>query len=243
MGNIFDDLTDAGQGIDSTTADSDEGVQPVEQVLDESLVGTSRDIKQVAQELLKFGLLEADRKPAIYQTLTTHLGAVNAVLEPLDLTVKVDDVRGLAFVSVIADPFSTEVEGEDAAHPLVRRQRLTLEQSLLVAIMRQAYLAHEQEAGLGAGQLTMALDELISQFELFLGSSGSDARDQKRIRNLLENIRAHGVVSEINDKDQVTIRPIITHLANPESLQALLNDFRDAAAPSSSLSLDGEPTE
>ncbi|XOV89774.1 MAG: DUF4194 domain-containing protein [Pseudomonadota bacterium] len=225
MSNIFDDIAgasgaDAGEPGAAAGEDRHSGEQA-------NAALTPRNIKQVTQELLKFGLLEADRKPALYQTLTTHLSGVNAALEPLDLTVRLDDVRGLAYVSVVSDPFAAATD-DDAPHPLVRRQRLTLEQSLLVAILRQAYLAHEQEAGIGAGQAVTTVDDLIAQFELFLGSSGSEARDQKRIRNLLENIRAHGVVSEIDEKDQVTIRPLITHLANPESLQALLNDFRAA---------------
>jgi hypothetical protein len=50
----------------------------------------------------------------------------------------------------------------------VRRQRLNLEQSLLVAILRQHFVAWEQESGTGASQAQIAIDDLLlsSRFTL-----------------------------------------------------------------------------
>ena len=75
----------------------------------------------------------------------------------------------------------------------------------------------------------MELEELIPQLQLYLGDTGSDTRDQKRLRSLMENLKNHGIVSDIDANDQVVIRPIITHLANPENLQNLLHHFRKLA--------------
>lgn len=232
MSNIFDDMT--GGNVDDHAGDGSD--VPAEETAGPTGY-TARGIKAAVQELLKFGLLEADRKGHLYRTATTHHERINEILEPLDLTLRIDDVRGLAFLVVAEGMFDAREAREDSAatadddwsHPLVRRQRLTLEQSLVVAILRQVYLVHEQEAGTGAGSVTVPVEELLSSLQLYVGSSGSDAKDQKRIRNLLENVRAHGIVSEIDDKDQVAIRPIITHLANPESLQALLEHFKSVA--------------
>ncbi len=189
---------------------------------------TSRELKDAVQELLKCGLLEADKKPNLYRSALVRQEAIDAILEPLDLRLRIDDVRGLAFVVVAEQLFGDE--GDEWSHPLVRRQRLTLEQSLLVAILRQYYVVHEQEAGIGAGSATVTLDELMSQLHIYLGETGSDLRDQKRLRVLLEALKGHGIVSEVDERDQVTIRPIITHLANPESLENLLQHLRDLAA-------------
>lgn len=230
-GNIFDELTQGGG--EERPGDERPGDEPATPSSPEHTASyTSRDVKAAVQELLKYGLLEADRKSHLYRTATTNQTKINEILEPLDLSLRVDDVRGLAFLVVQRDAFEPgpgETEADDWSHPLVRRQRLTLEQSLLVAILRQLYLVHEQEAGTGAGNLLVPVDELVSSLELYLGSSGSDAKDQKRVCNLLENVRAHGVVSEIDDKDQVAIRPIITHLASPESLTALLGHLSAVA--------------
>lgn len=242
MSNIFDDIT--GAGAEHPSGDeADEDTTGATTPNEAATAHTSREIKGAAQELLKFGLLEADRKPNLYRTVTTYHARINDILEPLDLHLQVDDVRGLAFVTVAGNVFGSAnetAEGteDDWSHPLVRRQRLTLEQSLLVAILRQMYLAYEQEAGVGASGAVVSLDELWSSLQLYVGSSGSDARDEKRLRNLLEALRTHGIVSEIDEKNQVSIRPIITHLANPESLHALLehyqrvdqDDHRDANA-------------
>lgn len=232
MSDFFDRLTaprndDSGDDAptsleeDQHPAEETEANQPTEQGY------TARQLKTTVQALLKFGLLEADRKPNLYQTAISQTEAINRILEPLDFHLKADDIRGLAFL-VVADPLFIEEEDE-WSHPMVRRQRLTMEQSLLVAILRQHFIAHEQEAGLGAGEARVELEELLPQLQLYLGDTGSDARDQKRLRTLLENLKGHGIVSDVDSQDQVVIRPIITHLANPENLQNLLQHFRKLA--------------
>ena len=115
-------------------------------------------------------------------------------------------------------------ESDDAwGHPLVRRQRLTLEQSLLVAILRQAFVIHEQESGVGQSVAKIAVDDLLPQFMTYFGDSGSDAKNETRLLNLLEQLKPYGFVSEVDKKQELTIRPLIAYLANPESLAALLS--------------------
>ncbi|WP_273205802.1 DUF4194 domain-containing protein [Marinobacter subterrani] len=244
MSDYFDRLT--SQADDQQSLDEP---QPTPEALDDideqapTDAGryTPGNVKATAQELLKFGLLEADRKPNLYQVAITQTAAINQILEPFDLRLKVDDVRGLAFLVVSEQLFSEGEENDDEwSHPLVRRQRLTMEQSLLLAILRQHFIAHEQEAGLGAGEATVELDELLPQLQLYLGDTGSDTRDQKRLRSLLDNLKNHGIVSDIDANDQVVIRPIITHLANPENLQNLLHHFRQIAGQSTPQDAEGE---
>ncbi|MBQ0745083.1 MAG: DUF4194 domain-containing protein [Marinobacter sp.] len=229
MPDIFDQLT---AKTEEPAPDEHNQDAPVEST-STGVTGqyTSKNLKATAQELLKYGLLEADRKPNLYQVAINQTAALNSILEPLDLRLKVDDIRGLAFL-VVSDQLFSE-EDDEWSHPLMRRQRLTMEQSLLIAILRQHFIAHEQEAGVGAGDAVIELDELLPQIQLYLGDTGSDAREQKRLRNLLDNLKNHGIVSEIDANEQVIIRPIITHLANPENLQNLLHHFRKLAGQTS----------
>jgi hypothetical protein len=145
---------------------------------------------------------------------------VEQILEPLDLALTLDEVRGLAFL--IARE-SEVAEQDDWSHPLVRRQRLNLEQSLLVTILRQHFVAHEQEAGTGAGEVLVTIDDLIPQLQIYLGNLGSDAKERNRVITLLDQLKGHGLVSALDAHEQITVRPIIAHLANPENLQALLD--------------------
>lgn len=188
---------------------------------------TPAALKAACQELLRLGLLEQESKPNLYRTALTEQGALNRILEPLDLTLRLDDIRGLAWLQVANRP-AADAE-DDWSHPLVRRQRLTLEQSLLVALLRQHYVVHEQEAGVGAGEAKVALEDLLPALQLYLGEMGSDSQELNRLRGLLEKLRPHGIVSEIDEHEQVGIRPIIVHLANPENLQGLLQALRAAA--------------
>lgn len=189
-------------------------------------------LRRAVQELLKMGLLEQAAKPLLFRQITSATARVDALLEPLDLRVQVDDLRGLAFVSVAGDYQGEGDEGDEGdewTHPLVRRQRLTLEQSLLLAILRREFLQREQEGGLGVPVYT-TVDALLPQLEIYLGATGSDLQERKRLLNLLENLRGHGVVSEVDGSERLLIRPMIVHLANPENLQALLQQLREASA-------------
>ena len=225
MSNIFDQLSGAPQ------PDQAQAFQQPDQeasVTQETTAFYNRAVKTAAQELLKFGLLEAGSKEKHYQTCLREQDSINAILQPLDLQLQIDDTRGLAFLTVAN---TGELEHNDAwQHPLVRRQRMNLEQSLMVAILRQHYLQHEQEAGAGSLRAIVHLDDLLPQLNQFLGVSGSDERDEKRLRNLLEQLRGYALVSEIDDNDKITIRPLITHLNNPEHLQGLIAELRQRHA-------------
>lgn len=180
---------------------------------------TQLRIRETVQEMLKYGLLEESNKPNLYRIALTHPEDMARILEPLDLAMGIDEVRGLVFVSVRQ---SDTLEQDDWTHSLVRRQRLNLEQSLLIAILRQHFIAYEQESGTGASQALVAVDELIPQLQVYLEDLGSEARERTRIITLLDQLKGHGLVSAPDAHDRVIIRPIIAHLANPENLQALL---------------------
>jgi hypothetical protein len=182
-------------------------------------------IRATLQELLRAGTLDLQTKPRLFQTAVSESKKIAEILEPLDLRLHLDEIRGLAFVGV-ADWVREESSEDGWTHPLLRRQRLTLEQSLLVAILRRFFVSHEQEVGIGAGNARVALEDVAVQLEMFLPDSGSDQRNEQRLRTLLEQLRAHGLVSEIDREDAVIIRPLIAHLANPHSLSALLEVFR-----------------
>lgn len=194
---------------------------------------TPQDIKDALQELLKYGLLESERKPNLYRTTLTWRDEINAHLEALDFVVNVDETRGLVFlVSATEDVGATTHDVEEdieRTHPLVRRQRLNMEQSLLLAVLRQYFLAFEQENGVGSGNARVAIDELVGALYSYLPESGSASQDERRVRNLLEQLQKHSIVTEIDDNDRVGIRPIITHVATPASLTALLDHYREQA--------------
>ncbi len=238
MNNIFDQLASVNNNVDNNMDNNETTMDkpPVSKTKNEAnnfetiasetteSIFYDRQIKIVTQELIKFGLLEASHKSKQYQICLHNQEVINHILAPLDLQLKVDDTRGLAFLNII---HQDELEHNDAwQHPLVRRQRMNLEQSLMVAILRQHYLAHEQDAGTGALNAIAHLDDLLPQLNQFLGASGSDERDEKRLRNLLEQLRSYALVSEIDDNDKVTIRPLIAHLNNPEHLQGLIAELK-----------------
>ncbi|HDQ4609316.1 DUF4194 domain-containing protein [Pseudomonas aeruginosa] len=248
MAGIFDRIAGAS-GADETelTAepmaldDGMDGEQPAMSAniqVDERR--TPQRVREAVQEMLKYGMLEESHKPNLYRSALTNIEVVDRILEPLDLAMGVDEVRGLVFVTVRQGEVA---EQDDWSHPLVRRQRLNLEQSLLIAILRQHFIAYEQESGTGASQALVAVDELIPQLQVYLGELGSEAKERNRIITLLDQLKGHGLVSALDAHDRVIIRPIITHLANPENLQALVVWLREQVEGAVTPAAGGEEDE
>ncbi len=180
-----------------------------------------RSLKSAVQELVKYGVLEANYKPNLYQICVRQSEEVAQILSPLDLKMQIDDVRGLVFLLVSNAEKETE-DQDEWRHPLVRRQRMNLEQSLMVAILRQHFVAHELDAGVGDHRAIVHLDELLPQLNQFMGATGSDAKEDKRLRLLLEQLQGYGLVSDIDENEKITIKPLIAHVANPENLRNLI---------------------
>jgi len=233
--DIFDQWASAAQASAAVEAPEAAPAQPAPELAP----ATPSTLRRAVQELLKHGLLEQSAKPHLFRQIATDTARVDALLEPLDLAVRLDDHRGLAFVAIAATYQADDEDEDEWTHPLVRRQRLTLEQSLLLAILRREFLQREQESGLGV-PVHLSVDSLLPQLEIYLGSTGSDMHERKRLLNLLENLRGHGVVSEVDAQDRFTIRPMIVHLANPENLQALLHTLRNMGRANVAAQGEGE---
>lgn len=200
----------------------------------------SLEVKEVTQQLLKHGCLEEPANPILFRKASVHERDIQSALMPLDLALRLDSHRGVAFL-VIAEVALESPEGDEGwSHPLVRRQRLTLEQSLLVALLRQAFMFHEQESGIGQTAAKIAVEDLLPQFLTYFDDSGSDARNECRLMSLLDQLKIHGIVSEVDNNREVTIRPMIAHLANAESLSALLQAFTEIASSRESSELEHE---
>ncbi len=210
---------------------------------------TPQRVKQAVQELLRLGVLYAEAKPNLYQVLLSERDRVAAILEPLDLALRIDEVRAMAILVVapsVVDPDGTggtggttsdgsaanaePAAGDEWQHPLVRRQRLTLAQSLLLAILRRRYVEHEKTSGGSGAPPQVPVEDLVPELQTYLGDEGSDSANESRLRRLLEQLREHGIVSAVDDDDQVTIRPLICHVADPTSLQLLLHHYTRLAA-------------
>jgi hypothetical protein len=101
-------------------------------------------------------------------------------------------------------------------------------QSLLLAILRRRFVEHEK-TGTGLTPASVTVDELVAELGIYLGDEGSDSANESRSRRLLDQLKDHGIVSAVDDDDVVMIRPLICHVADPTSLQLLLQHYRHMA--------------
>lgn len=235
MTSIFDELT-------GKAGDQEELSENVEQereledldidVLDveDDDQRTPRVIREVVQELFKHGFIEEADYGRLYRVALANTELIDQIFEPFDLNVQFDEVRGLVFVRVLHEP-GVIVEGW--THPLIRHYPFTLEQTLLIAVLRQYLIECEMENGIGSTIPQMTVDDVITHLRAYLGENGADFKDRKRAVRLLLHLRKHHLISMNEHSDRFTIRPLIAHVANPENLTALLqwllsHDFNDA---------------
>ncbi len=230
MKNIFDQLAESTEQENESPppgADSTDLTESNQLAANELASSTSTEVKATVQELLKYGYIEETERCELFRRAIVYETAVNIILEPLDLVLRIDSHRGVAYLAVAQTALNSDSDGDAWSHPLVRRQRLTLEQSLLIAHLRQAYVMHEQEYGVGQRQAKFAVEDLVPQMVTYLGDSGSDTKNENRVLTLLDQLKTYGIVSEVDKQHEVTIRPLIAHLANPESLTALLQVLKE----------------
>ena len=243
--DIFDRMAAQGASAQAEQSLSKEELPALVEsgIATQSTSRTPPNVRQALQFLLAHGWLESATKPKLFHLIAAQTTLLDALLEPLDLRVVVDDVRGLAFLAVVPDyagDDTDESEQDDWTHPMMKRQRLTLEQSLLLALLRREFLQREQESGTGTA-VRITVDSLLPQLETYLGATGSDMQERKRLGQLLENLRTHGMVSDVDAQDCITIRPMIVHLLNPENLQTLLLRLREVAEQGSAAHGGGTP--
>ncbi|WP_171002788.1 DUF4194 domain-containing protein [Escherichia albertii] len=235
MAGFFDRLINrsvtANAGSEPEPSDEEVTDESVDESVASNETRTLKKIREATQELLKYGLLEEASKPNLYRVALTHPEEVVRILEPLDLDIGTDEIRGLLYVKVRLDETP---EQDEWSHPLVRRQRLNLEQSLLIAILRQHFVAWEQESGTGASQAQIAIDDLLPQLQIYLGDPGSESKERTRLLTLLDQLKGHGLVTSPDAHERIVIRPIIAHLADPMNLQALLSWLREQIAQQTS---------
>ena len=83
---------------------------------------TPPNVRQALQFLLAHGWLESAAKPKLFSLIAAQTMLLDTLLEPLDLRVVVDDVRGLAFLAVVpgyAGDDADESEQDYWTHPLI----------------------------------------------------------------------------------------------------------------------------
>lgn len=235
MAGFFDRLINRNVAANAGSEPDTSGEEVIDESVEESAASsetrTLKKIREATQELLKYGLLEEASKPNLYRIVLTHPEEVTCILEPLDLDISIDEIRGLLYVKVRLDETPDQ---DEWSHPLVRRQRLNLEQSLLVAILRQHFVSWEQESGTGVSQAQISVDDLLPQLQIYLGDPGSESKERTRLLTLLDQLKGHGLVTSPDAHERIVIRPIIAHLADPMNLRALLVWLREQIAQQTS---------
>src|SRR5690606_2621371 len=111
--NIFDRMVTDAEEVSSVTSDRVESADCDAG----SHQNTATDVKRSTQELLRHGSLEESQKRDLFRLVMIHRSEISAVLEPLDLELRIDEHRGVAFLQVAQSAYENRDDADVWTHP------------------------------------------------------------------------------------------------------------------------------
>ncbi|MDB5341311.1 MAG: hypothetical protein JWN70_6930 [Planctomycetaceae bacterium] len=152
MTNFFDRLVspDAQHHDPIESSPDDDLQQTVDDVASTAEPSTAADVKRVAQELLKHGFLEESHKRELFRCAIAYEYEINVVLEPLDLEIRLDPHRGIAFLVVAPAAYTASDSDAAVSEPVIATEELPefldqSEKALYQILLRSSRGRLEQE--------------------------------------------------------------------------------------------------
>ncbi|MEC9358757.1 MAG: DUF4194 domain-containing protein [Sinimarinibacterium flocculans] len=179
--------------------------------------------RRALTELLSRGALTSTGRAAAYEAIRLNRARIEAILNDLNLELILDATTGIAAIRAAESP-----DGDEGAHPLLRKRPLSLYDTLLALVLRRHYRDREN-----AGDAKIVIDVTGIQAALgpFLPLTKSDALERKQLNGALDRFREWAIVAPVRGvDDQFEISPIIRIVINLEWLDQVLAEYEQMAA-------------
>jgi len=211
---------------------------PTEAAADASMGRLSVPARSAFIYLLARGYVMIRTKPEFYASLLANDKAVLSVLIDLNLTMQVDHAAGLVALRSLAGTAEEEGEGEDDEDKtvLIRRQRLSQFQSIIVLILRRH---HRDRSLAGDSVITMEIEQIEQALVPFMHLTQSQTREDKRLNGALALCKKHGLILNVRgDESRIEISPLIRLVVDLNWLDTLLTKFKEMAERSKGAAAD-----
>lgn len=248
-GNIFDNMRRLREGYPSTSPETPTPEQPAyeeqqaprERHLekyadsrtpeaseanpeDDALDAETTRYREALQRLISSGVIYESRHSELYQALLANKSQIRSTLRELGLRMTVDDSFGLIILRL---PVSDDIEEDEGAHPLVRRRRLTLLDSLVALVLRDHYMTREN---VGDRTVVIDVEQLEDALRAFLPIFGSETILRKRITGAIKRFKDYNILASLPGSDnEFEVTPVIRIVVNADMLQGLRAEFEALA--------------
>lgn len=180
--------------------------------------------RRAMQKLIARGVIYESRHEADYRVLVNDAEQVSGVLEELSLRMSIDREVGVILLRLPDDYLEGEEEGEEGSHPLVRRRRMTLFDSLTAVVLRKHYRERELT---GEQRVRIDIEQLEQGLVPFLPLMGSEEIFRKHLRGVVDRFKDLNLLLSVRgSKTEFEIAPVIRVVVNAEWIESLVKEFQ-----------------
>ncbi len=195
---------------------------------------TPQPYASVVVKLLQSHALYAIDDRPYWEMLLVHEPAVQAYFEQIGVKVDVNRSDGYARLTQTTDgePDTEEVGTPDQPLRLLRRTRLTYEQSLLCVVLRKWLEEHEGNPEIISPKLFATQAAIRERIELFFQQQPNQKALFSKLDRVIKSLVDHGLL-KLNRQDdanadltQYEIRPLLKARISHDQLETFLTSLR-----------------
>lgn len=194
------------------------------------------EIRKTIIELLKYGSLSHDDRPALYKTLCANENEISAYLRNINILLAHSEEMGLAYIKNLNREEEMSKTSEDELEEtdenfedetfLISSRTMSEFDSVVLLVLRKFY---QERYNAGENQVFIDLERINSLLVPYLDLQNSKTRALERINGSLAKFRDKRLVRLENGiyGDRVQILPLMRFVVNAEFMTKLLDEYHN----------------
>jgi hypothetical protein len=183
------------------------------------------EARRALVNLLRQGIIMADSKRAMFETLCHYEAVIQDHLADMYLRLLIDQKAGLALL--LQQEITGDADDDDEVAWLISRRTLSLYDTLLLLVLRKHY--QEREAA-GAQRMFIDIDRIEAQLTPFLPLTNSSRSDRRQLNGTLQTMKDRRVLAAVrSDEERFEITPVIRYVVNVAFLEEMLRAYQNLA--------------
>ncbi len=214
--------------VNSIPSDNDVTIDSAEQTDSSASIVKGRlppEAKRALVNLMRMGSIIATQKPKLFEQICRHEELIQAHLSDMYLRLLLDEKAGVALVlqqEIIGDGGE-----EDDIYTLITPRTLTLNDSLLLLVLRKYY--QDREAA-GEQRIIIDIEQIEAFLTPFLPLSNSSKSDRRKLSTSLSRMTERKILSSVRGEDsRFEITAVIRYVVSAEFLERLLAEYQKLA--------------
>ena len=154
------------------------------------------------------GVLYKNDHPKLWLELEKSYATISDYLKPLGVEVIFDESEGYAYLQ--------NLEMEEDFPVLLRKRTLSYKVSLLIVLLRKRLTQFDMQSD--DSRAIISKEEIVEMFELFLGESFNEVKQQKEIEGTVKKVVDLGFLKKLKSSENYEIKRVIKSFVDAQWL-------------------------